>query len=48
MPAPAIHVGGKIEYDTLKVTIGGALYMRGMWRKAFGVKWLAIGNIVLG
>ncbi len=47
-PAPAIHVGGLIEYEIQKQVIGGALYMSGMWRQAFGVKWLAIGEIVLG
>ena len=48
MPAPAIHVGGIIEYEIQKQVIGGALYMAGLWRQAFGLKWLAIGEIVLG
>ncbi|CAB3978528.1 sushi, von Willebrand factor type A, EGF and pentraxin domain-containing 1-like [Paramuricea clavata] len=47
-PAPAIHVGGIIEWEITKNTIGGALYMSGLWRQAFGIKWLAIGEIVLG
>lgn len=47
-PAPAIHVGGMIEYDFGTQVIGGALYMKGLWRKAFGIKWLSIGFIVLG
>ena len=47
-PAPAIHVGGIIEWEITKNIIGGALYMSGLWRQAFGIKWLAIGEIVLG
>ena len=47
-PAPAINVGGIIEWEISANTIGGALYMSGLWREAFGLKWLAIGEIVLG
>ena len=47
-PAPAIKVGGIIQYGFKDNTISGTLYMNGLWRQAFGLKWLAIGDILLG
>ena len=47
-PSNDLHVFGNLEYEFLKQEINGKLGMRGMWRKAFGVKWLAIGNIFFG
>ena len=47
-PAQAIKVGGIIQYAIKDNTISGTLYMAGLWRQAFGLKWLAIGDILLG
>ena len=43
-----LFLGGQITHKLGSSDVEGTLYMRGMWRKAFGVKWLAIGNIILG
>ena len=43
-----LFLGGQITHKIGSTDVQGILYMRGMWRKAFGVKWLAIGNIILG
>ena len=48
VPAPAIKVGGIITYAFSDNVISGTLYMAGLWRQAFGLKWLAIGDILLG
>ena len=47
-PAQAIKVGGIIKYAFKDNTISGTLYMSGLWRQAFGLEWLAIGDILLG
>ena len=44
----SLILGGKIEHKLGTNDVEGTLYMRGMWRKAFGVEWLALGNIMLG
>ena len=43
-----LHVGGMITHELGTSDVVGKLYMKGVWRKAFGVKWLAFGNIHLG
>ena len=43
-----LRLGGQLKHKIGKVNIEGQLFMRGMWRKAFGVSWLAIGNINIG
>ena len=43
-----LFLGGQITHKLGSSDVVGQLFMRGMWRKAFGVKWLAIGNINLG
>ena len=40
-----LRLGGQLKHQLGKNEIEGQLFMRGMWRKAFGVSWLAIGNI---
>ena len=40
-----LRLGGQLKHTIGKTDIDGQLFMRGMWRKAFGVSWLAIGNI---
>ena len=47
-PSNDIVVVGNLEYDFTTLDITGRLGMRGMWRKAFGIEWLAIGNIFFG
>ena len=47
-PKSQLILGGKLELtlDAVKqATIGCELSMTGMWRKAFGIGFLAIGNI---
>ena len=43
-----LRLGGQAKHTIGKSDIEGQLFMRGMWRKAFGVSWLAIGNINIG
>ena len=43
-----LFLGGKISHEIGTSKVTGSLYMRGLWRQAFGVKWLAFGNIHLG
>ena len=43
-----LFLGGRIEYSVGSSALTGSLYMNGLWRKAFGVSWLAFGNIQLG
>ena len=43
-----LFLGGKVSHELGTTKATGSLYMRGMWREAFGVKWLNLGNIHLG
>lgn len=44
----ALYLGGKISHKIGSTGATGSLYMRGIWYKAFGLKWLNFGNINLG
>ena len=48
VPNKELFLLGVLEYDFTKQQVTGKLGMRGMWRKAFTVSWLAFGNIFLG
>lgn len=39
---------GVLEYDFQQQIVSGKLGMRGIWRKAFFIPFLGIGNIFLG
>ncbi|MCP4298539.1 MAG: hypothetical protein GY786_23375 [Proteobacteria bacterium] len=43
-----LRLGGKIDHQLGTLDIGGQLFMRGMWRNAFGSDWFSIGNINIG
>ncbi|XP_035690278.1 uncharacterized protein LOC118425509 [Branchiostoma floridae] len=43
-----LNVGGKLRWLVGTPTIGGALYMRGVWERAFGIDFLSFGNINMG
>ena len=43
-----LHLGGEMTHKLGTADIVGALYMRGLWRNAFGSDWFAIGDIFLG
>ena len=43
-----LYLGGLVSHEIGTTKVTGSLYMRGLWRQAFGVKWLAFGNIHLG
>ncbi|KAK3707599.1 hypothetical protein QZH41_017860, partial [Actinostola sp. cb2023] len=47
-PSNDLILGGVIEYDFSKAEVSGKLYFKGMWRRAFFINWLALGNIVFG
>lgn len=47
VPSTSLQLGGKL-FVTGAVEIGTTLYMNGMWRKAFGLSFLGIGNIQIG
>ncbi|KAK3701098.1 hypothetical protein QZH41_015878, partial [Actinostola sp. cb2023] len=47
-PSNDLILGGVIEYDFSKSEVSGKLYFKGMWRRAFFINWLALGNIVFG
>lgn len=46
-PSKSLQLGGKL-FVTGAAEIGTTLYMNGMWRKAFGLSFLGIGNIQIG
>ena len=46
-PSMSLQLGGKL-FVTGGAEIGTTLYMNGMWKKAFGLKYLSIGNIQIG
>jgi len=43
-----LNLGGLVEHKIGTTKMTGAIYMRGIWQRAFGVKWLSFGNIHLG
>lgn len=47
MPSTSLQLGGKL-FVTGAAEIGTTLYMNGMWKKAFGLNFLSIGNIQIG
>ena len=47
VPSTSLKLGGKL-FVTGGAEIGTTLYMNGMWRKAFGLTYLNIGNIQIG
>ncbi|XP_022801157.1 uncharacterized protein LOC111338874 [Stylophora pistillata] len=47
MPSTSLQLGGKL-FVTGAAEIGTTLYMNGMWRKAFGLSFLSIGNLQIG
>jgi len=47
LPGTSLQLGGKL-FVTGAAEIGTTLYMNGMWRKAFGLSFLGIGNIQIG
>lgn len=47
VPSKSLQLGGKL-FVTGAAEIGTTLYMNGMWRKAFELSFLGIGNIQIG
>lgn len=47
-PNSELFLFGVLEYDFLQQVVAGKLGMRGIWRKAFAIPFLGIGNIFLG
>lgn len=47
VPGKSLQLGGKL-FVTGAAEIGTTLYMKGMWKKAFGLTYLSIGNIQIG
>ena len=47
VPSTSLQLGGKL-FVTGGAEIGTTLYMNGMWKKAFGLKYLSIGNVQIG
>ena len=47
LPSTSLQLGGKL-FVTGAAEIGTTLFMNGMWRKAFGLSFLGIGNIQIG
>ncbi|XP_067053119.1 uncharacterized protein [Acropora muricata] len=47
-PNSELFLFGVLEYDFLEQQVAGKLGMRGIWRKAFFIPFLGIGNIFLG
>ena len=43
-----LYLFGVLEYDFLEQQASGKLGMRGIWRKAFWIPWLSMGNIFAG
>ena len=44
----SLSFGGSVSYKIGTTKVTGSLYMKGLWRKAFGLKFLNLGNINLG
>ncbi|XP_020601762.1 uncharacterized protein LOC110040832 [Orbicella faveolata] len=47
-PNSELWLFGVLEYDFTEQKVSGKLGMRGMWRKAYTIPWLALGNIFVG
>ena len=47
-PNSELFLFGVLEYDFQEQVVGGKLGMRGIWRRAFFIPFLGIGNIFLG
>ena len=47
-PNSELFLFGVLEYDFQQQQVAGKLGMRGIWRKAFFIPFLGIGNIFLG
>ncbi|XP_048580608.1 uncharacterized protein LOC5507741 isoform X2 [Nematostella vectensis] len=47
-PSNDLFLFGVLEYDFLQQQVAGKLGFRGMWRKAFWINWLSLGNIYFG
>ena len=47
-PSNELWLFGVLEYDFTEQKVGGKLGMRGMWRKAYTIPWLSLGNIFVG
>ena len=47
-PGNELYLFGVLEYDFTEQVVKGQLGMRGMWRKAYWIPWLSLGNIFLG
>ncbi|KAL9979352.1 hypothetical protein ACROYT_G017003 [Oculina patagonica] len=47
-PGSELFLFGVLEYDFLEQQVAGKLGMRGIWRKAYFIPFLGIGNIYLG
>ena len=46
-PDSSITLTGTLEYNKM-VEIAGKLQMDGMWRRVFGLSYLAVGNLAVG
>lgn len=47
-PGNDLYLFGVLEYDFTEQVVKGQLGMRGMWRKAYWIPWLSMGNIFVG
>ncbi|CAH3028156.1 unnamed protein product [Porites evermanni] len=47
-PGNELFLFGVLEYDFLEQEVAGKLGMRGMWRKAYWIDWLSMGDIFVG
>ncbi|KAL9979348.1 hypothetical protein ACROYT_G016999 [Oculina patagonica] len=47
-PSNELWLFGVLEYDFTQQVVAGKLGMRGMWRKAYFIPWLSLGNIFVG
>ena len=48
VPGNELWLFGVLEYDFTEQQVAGKLGMRGMWRKAYTIEWLSLGNIFVG
>ena len=47
-PGNELFLFGVLEYDFLEQEVSGKLGMRVMWRKAYWIDWLSMGDIFVG
>ncbi|XP_068704567.1 uncharacterized protein [Montipora foliosa] len=47
-PGNELFLFGVLEYDFTEQQVAGKLGMRGIWRKAYTIPWLSLGNIFVG